>query len=58
MTEPNEIKFTSGNEIIRVTPEGFFYNEQHIEDSGKAHYLLVEFLQRNMPDVAWKHADD
>lgn len=55
--EPGEIKLTSGNEVIRVTSDGFHYNEQYIEDAGKAHYLLVEFLQRAMPDVAWQHVD-
>lgn len=58
MTERNEIKLTSGDETIRVTTGGFFYNGQHVEDGGEAHYLLVEFLRRAMPDVAWRHAND
>jgi hypothetical protein len=55
---PGEIRLTSGDEIIRITPEGFHYRGRLIEDAGEAHYLLVEFLRRAMPETDWKHAND
>ena len=58
MTEPNEIRLTSGDVIIRITPEGFHYKGQVIEDAGECHRLLVEFLRRTMPETNWKHFDD
>jgi len=54
----NEIKLTSGDEIVRITPEGFHYKEQLIEDAGECHRLLVDFLRRTMPETNWKHAND
>jgi hypothetical protein len=58
MTEPNEIKLTSGDEIIRITPKGFHYKGQVVEDAGECHRLLVDFLRRTMPQTDWKHAND
>lgn len=55
---PNEIKLTSGDEIIRITPAGFHYRGQLIEDAGECHRLLVEFLRRAVPKIDWKHANE
>ena len=56
--EPNQIVLTSGEEIIRITPNGFHYRGQLIEDAGECHRLFVDFLRRTQPDTAWRHADD
>jgi hypothetical protein len=52
----NEIKLSSGADIIRVDSEGFRYNDQFIRDGGEAHRLLIGFLRTAQPEADWQHA--
>jgi hypothetical protein len=56
--EQNQIILQSGDVIIRVAPEGFFYRGTLVEDAGEAHRLFVEFLRQARPETAWRHADE
>lgn len=54
---PSSVVFhEGGSEIIRIDSQGFYYRDQFIRDAGEAHYLLVEYLRRHLPDTDWKHA--
>lgn len=49
--EPNEIKLTFGEEIIRINPTGFHYRGELVKDAGECHRLLLDFLRRTMVSV-------
>lgn len=50
MADRDKIKLTFGDEIIRITSEGFYYRGQLIEDAGECHRLMVDFLRRTKPE--------
>lgn len=32
-------------EVVKITKDGFFYNDQYIADAGEAHALLLKILR-------------